>query len=253
MGNTSSHPGSPGSPSGANTSAGTPQTATLPAAPQPTSTSVPIAPGSNTSPSAHPPASALHSGLTPPPQPPSPPPPPTPPLLPYGGHLSPQNPHALSHPQAHDYSKNVVTRLVLEAKLAPFYRGLEDWEDNYTEEDIARVLSEVRAKDFEDGVEKSEREGMTVERDGGGMRGSMVKKIGIHRNRDGRKEEEKEEKERRERKAYIGATECPICFLVSSRTSSRRRALTGTPRATLPTSTPRAAASNPSAPNVSCR
>jgi hypothetical protein len=129
--------------------------------------------------------------------------------------LTPQNPHALSHPQAHDYSKNTVTRLVLEAKLAPFYRGLEDWDEDYEEEDVARILGEVREKDLADGVGNTVVEAMKAEREGGsGGKGSVVKKMGIHRNRDLKKEDEKEERERRERRAYLNAVECPICFLV---------------------------------------
>jgi len=43
--------------------------------------------------------------------------------------------------------------------------------------------------------------------------GSVAKKM-IHRKSDARKDEESEERDKRERRAYIGAIECPICFLV---------------------------------------
>ena len=102
-------------------------------------------------------------------------------------------------------------------RLAPFYRGLEDWEEEWTEEDVGRILGEVREKDYEEGVENSVVEMMKAEREGGG---AMVKKMGMNKAKESRREEEKEERERRERRAYIGATECPICFLVSHRRSS---------------------------------
>ncbi|KIR53237.1 zf-C3HC4 type zinc finger protein [Cryptococcus gattii Ru294] len=159
------------------------------------------------------PSVSFHSGLTPPTSPPSPPPPSTPPLLPYGGHLSPQNPHCLSHPQAHDYSKSAVTRLILDGKLAPFYRGLEDFEEDWTEEDIGRILTEMREKDYAEGVANSYTERLKEEREGGSSLGNMTKKMGIHKNKELRKEGEKEERERRERRAYLSAVECPICFL----------------------------------------
>ncbi|WWD15832.1 hypothetical protein CI109_100256 [Kwoniella shandongensis] len=158
-------------------------------------------------------SSAFHSGLTPPTSPPSPPPPSTPTLLPFAGHLTPQNPHALSHPQAHDYSKSSVTRLILDGKLAPFYRGLEDFEEDWTEEDIWRALSETRDKDVEDGVENSYTERVKEEKEGGSGMSSVTKKIGIQRSKQNRREEEKEERERREKQVYLNSLECPICFL----------------------------------------
>jgi len=222
MGNTPSHASTPEAAAGTGPSLSNPQNATQSLSAQPTaSSSNPPPTTTNLAGSIAPTIVSsgpnFHSGLTPPLPPLSPPPPPTPPLLPHGGHLSPQNPHALSHPQAHDYSKNVVTRLILDGKLAPFYRGFEDWEEEYGEEDIARTLTEVREKDYSDGVGNSVTEAMKLERGAGGGMGSMAKKIGMHRNRQNRMEEEKDERERRERKAYIGATECPICFLVRRR------------------------------------
>ena len=161
-------------------------------------------------------AAGFHSGITPPARTPSPPCPSTPLLLPHAGHFSPQNPHALSLPQAHDYSKTVVTKLIAEGRLAPFYRGFEDWEEEWTEEDVGRILCEVREKDYEEGVENSVTARMKEEREGGaGAVGSVVKKIGIHKGRETKLAEDRDERDRREKKAYLGATECPICFLVS--------------------------------------
>jgi hypothetical protein len=78
-----------------------------------------------------------------------------------------------------------------------------------------RVLSEVRENDLKEGVENSVVESMKSEREVSGGMGSVAKKMGVGRGKGLRKEEEKEERERRERRAYLGALECPICFLVS--------------------------------------
>lgn len=164
-----------------------------------------------------PPSTGIHSGLTPPAKSPSPEPPSTPPLLPFGGHLSPQNPHALSHPQAHDYSKTTVTSLILEGRLAPFYRGLEDWEEDYTEEDAGRILDQLREKDCADGVQNSVTELMKADRESHAQNlGSVKKMISIHKHQQARDrlQEEREQRDRREKRAYVGAMECPICFLV---------------------------------------
>ncbi|OCF55322.1 hypothetical protein L486_07437 [Kwoniella mangroviensis CBS 10435] len=162
-------------------------------------------------------STAFHSGLTPPVSPPSPPPPSTPVLLPYAGHLSPQNPHCLSHPQAHDYSKSTVTRLILDGKLAPFYRGLEDFQEDWSEDQILKNLNKTREKDYEEGVENSFTKNLKDERDppNSSTVGSVAKKIGagLNKQKVQRKEEEKEERIRREKKAYRLAVECPICFL----------------------------------------
>lgn len=134
----------------------------------------------------------------------SPPPPGTPLLLPFAGHLSPQNPHALSHPQAHDYSKGIVTSLILDNQLAPFYRGLDDWEEDWEEADLRRTLDEVLERDFAEEVQNSNNMHLREEREI------------VARGRKLPHEAERVERLRRESRAYLGAVECPICFLVSS-------------------------------------
>ncbi|RXK38324.1 hypothetical protein M231_04366 [Tremella mesenterica] len=205
MGNTSSH-SSPGQ-SGP-TSPTTQPPSTAPSTSQPVPTTSQHLPN----PSAAFPH-AFHSGLTPPARTPSPPPPSTPLLMPHAGHLTPQNPHALSLPQIHDYSKNAVTRLILDEKLAPFYRGLEDWEEDWGEDDVERILEEVKEKDYEEGVGNSVTERLKEEREG--AQGAMGKRINVYRGKasEAKLQEDKDERERREKKAYLDAIECPICFL----------------------------------------
>lgn len=131
----------------------------------------------------------------------SPAPPQTPLLMPYGGHLSPQNPHALGLPQAHDYSKTIVTALILNQQLAPFYRGLDDFEEDWSELDTAHALAETREKDFAEQVQNSATSRLRDEREV------------VARGRRLDHEAERAERQRREDKAYLGALECPICFL----------------------------------------
>ncbi|KAL1405524.1 SNF1-interacting protein [Vanrija albida] len=145
-------------------------------------------------------AAASSTGPVPPPKPPSPAPPQTPLLLPFAGHLSPQNPHALGLPQTHDYSKLVVTELILEAQLAPFYRGLDDFEEDWEEDAIKHALDEAREKDFQEDVNNSYTHRLKVLREGGNP---FPKETPA----------DKDEHDRREVKAYLGAVECPICFL----------------------------------------
>lgn len=113
-----------------------------------------------------------------------------------------------------------MTKLILEAQLAPFYRGLEDFEEDWDEDKIGEVLEEVYEKDYMDGVANSHVARIKEEREGGGAHGvgSVVKKIGMHRKQEQKLVEEKDERNRRERAAYVGATECPICFLVGDTT-----------------------------------
>ncbi|KAL7422283.1 SNF1-interacting protein [Cryptotrichosporon argae] len=210
MGNASSHPSSSAAPATSplasdSRSAAPSMPSAIPArSPPPSSTPA----GTLSTPG------AVHSGLTPPPGPSSPPVPSTPLLMPHAGHLSPQNPHALSHPQAHDYSKSTVIALILDNQLAPFYRGLEDYDDDWTEDDVGRVLADIREKDYADHVANSYTAKLKDEREGGaGTVGSVTKKIGIHKAREAKEKEDKEERIRREKKAYLGSIECPICFL----------------------------------------
>ena len=137
--------------------------------------------------------------------------------------MSPQNPHALSLPQSHDFSKSTVTRLILEAKLAPFYRGIEDFEEDWTLDQISEEIDKVREKDVEEGVANSVTERIKEERapptSSTGV-GSLAKKVGANINRHRNEERGNREKDERaaqldrEKRAYLNATECPICFLV---------------------------------------
>lgn len=109
----------------------------------------------------------------------------TPPGLVDGGHLNPQGQYATRPIESQDYNHIIVKHLIIEKKLAPFYRGLEDYEEEWGEEEVVGALRELRGGGKTDGA------GATMS-----------------------------ERERREAIAYKGATECPICFLVSRNENS---------------------------------
>lgn len=102
----------------------------------------------------------------------------------------------------------------MEAKLAPFYRGLEDFEEDWSLDDISKRVDALRETDLEEGVSNSVTERMKEERAPGAGVGSVAKKIGIHKAKTGKDKEEREAVLEREKRAYQNATECPICFLV---------------------------------------
>jgi hypothetical protein len=109
----------------------------------------------------------------------------------------------------------VVSSLILEGRLAPFYRGLEDWEEDFNEDDVGRILDELREKDFEEGVANSVTELMKADREKAKGMSSVANKMGIHKHVKDRLQDERAERDMREKRAYLGALECPICFLVS--------------------------------------
>lgn len=103
----------------------------------------------------------------------------------------------------HDYSKTVVTQLILDQQLAPFYRGLDDFEEDWTEREIRTALDETREKDFAEDVQNSFTQRLKEARSGGKRTDWAAAPA-----------EDRAERIRREDKAYLGAVECPICFLV---------------------------------------
>jgi hypothetical protein len=225
-----------------------------------------------------------------------------------GGHLHPQGLYALRPVAQQDYSGIVVKGLIVEKKLAPFYRGLEDYEEEWGEEEVITALKEVRASQAvqaeaeaaataavaASGTSSSGAPGGVDElgstpgtsspggsTSGGGGSSSItagsIKKglksavsgvvthksalttAAAQKEKEERERESRQvdlgERERKEARAYRGAVECPICFLVSEESLLWLRAL---PVETLirsrstirPISTRRDAVNNPSVRNV---
>jgi len=154
----------------------------------------------------------------------------------------------------------------VEKKLAPFYRGLEDYEEEWGEDEVIAALKEVRASQAvqaeaeaaaamaaggngasggASGVDElgsaihlpgTSSPGGSTSGGGGSITAGSIKKglksavsgVVIHKSASAtaaqKEKEEREresrqvdlgERERKEARAYRGAVECPICFLVS--------------------------------------
>jgi hypothetical protein len=68
----------------------------------------------------------------------------------------------------HDFGKVIVTQLILDNQLAPFYRGLDDYEEDWTELDVRSALDTARDKDYEEDVKNSYTARLKEERQGSG-------------------------------------------------------------------------------------
>lgn len=95
------------------------------------------------------------------------------------GHLVPLSNIYPTSPQ--DWIHDTVQKLIVERKLAPFYRGLEDWdgEDSFDREEIDQALDE----------------------------------IGDEQSQSWRKDKMSAQERADEAAMYKKASECPICFL----------------------------------------
>lgn len=151
-----------------------------------------------------------------------PPLPPIPSTFVDGGFLLPLSNVYPASPQ--DWAHPVVQHLILSRRLAPFYRGLEDWEESWSHEEVASALNSSRTarlkavKDLE-AKEKLEKE--EAERVGAGRKAGKSKE-GQGMDAKGKREAAEAvgwDVRAREAERYLGQTaECPLCFLwVSSR------------------------------------
>ncbi len=108
------------------------------------------------------------------------------------GYLTPQG--IYSGPR--DWNQAVVTQLIIERKLAPFYRPLEDYDESWDDEQILAARKEPPEPE---GGEPSRAESVnSASTRGHTKRPSATKEPSRHP----------------EAAIYRGAIECPICFLV---------------------------------------
>lgn len=112
------------------------------------------------------------------------------------GHLSPQG--IYTGPQ--DWNQELVGKLIVDRKLAPFYRPLEDYEPDWNDETI------LRNRKLKPG-EESLPPPMTLPVSGPALVSgkASVKGKGVADRREQQKMSEAD--------VYHGATECPICFM----------------------------------------
>lgn len=111
------------------------------------------------------------------------------------GSLTPQG--IYTGPQ--DWNQQVVENLIVDRKLAPFYRPLEDYDDSWDDDQILAARKELPNPSQSNQSESSQ--GIS----------SSKSHHGRSSNKNG-----KEPFRLSEASVYRGAVECPICFLVSA-------------------------------------
>jgi hypothetical protein len=112
------------------------------------------------------------------------------------GHLTPQG----IYTGPRDYNQQIVTQLICERKLAPFYRPLEEYDDTWDDDQILAARKELPESDSNhpesSAITRTDSNNTTTHKHG--------KKPGVI----------KETTRSAEAGLYRGAVECPICFLV---------------------------------------
>lgn len=112
------------------------------------------------------------------------------------GYLSPQG--IYTGPQ--DWNQQVVGKLIVDRKLAPFYRPLEDYEPDWDDDTILRNR---KVKPGEEALPPPV--SMPVSGAVPSTGKSSIK---------GKSADRREAQRMSEAEVYHGATECPICFMV---------------------------------------
>ena len=156
------------------------------------------------------------------------------------GYLTPQG----IYTGPRDWNQTIVAQLIVERKLAPFYRPLEDYDESWDDEQILAARKEPAEVEGA----QSETSSSRVESANPG-----ASRIAHHKRASNAKESPRTPNP--EAAIYRGAVECPICFLVSS--TSKPSMLLG-PEVVRPSIIPRTSiihgvVTKPSALNVSCR
>ncbi|EMD38573.1 hypothetical protein CERSUDRAFT_113751 [Gelatoporia subvermispora B] len=114
------------------------------------------------------------------------------------GYLTPQG----IYTGPRDWNQTIVAQLIMERKLAPFYRPLEDYEDSWDDEQILNARKEPPEVEGA----QSETSGSRVESANAG-----ASRIAHHKRVSNAKELPRTPNP--EAAIYRGAVECPICFL----------------------------------------
>ena len=134
-----------------------------------------------------------------------------------GGSLLPNG--IYSGPQ--DYDFRIVQRLIHQRRLAPFYKGLEDWDDSEDalEERAAAAASasvSATSKSTPQQQQQQQKGAHTHSHSHSFSQGHTRGNSSSHNNSQGYAERSMvADSEREMRRLYQGAIECPICFLVS--------------------------------------
>lgn len=101
-----------------------------------------------------------------------------------------------------DWNHAIVTQLIIQRKLAPFYKPLEDYDDSWDDETILAARKEFPDR-ADEPVATSDSQSRTVDPAGSARAASPRRPTSL-----------KEPSRIPEAAVYRGAVECPICFLV---------------------------------------
>ncbi|EPQ58422.1 hypothetical protein GLOTRDRAFT_72827 [Gloeophyllum trabeum ATCC 11539] len=99
-----------------------------------------------------------------------------------------------------DWNHAIVTQLIVDRKLAPFYRPLEDYDESWDDETLLAHRKELPDSDSAQADTPTRAESIA---------GSTHSKLGHHKRPSAAKEPQRFS----EGAIYRGAVECPICFL----------------------------------------
>ena len=102
-----------------------------------------------------------------------------------------------------DWNQQIVGQLIVERRLAPFYRPLEDYDESWDDEQILAARKELPEQDA-----ATSESGSRVEGAGHTSRSASISSVKARQN------SLKEPSRSPEALVYRGAIECPICFLV---------------------------------------
>jgi len=95
-----------------------------------------------------------------------------------------------------DWSQAIVSQLIVQRKLAPFYRPLEEYNDSWDDDQILAARKEIPDAEGQEHGHRSEVGSINSKSSGTKRPGSL------------------KEPAKPEAQVYRGAVECPICFLV---------------------------------------
>ncbi|KAG7092287.1 hypothetical protein E1B28_008649 [Marasmius oreades] len=98
-----------------------------------------------------------------------------------------------------DWNHAIVTQLICQRRLAPFYRPLEEYDDSWTDEQILAARKEPSDAENSDGTRSDSP--------------PMSANSGSTKLSHGKRANSLKEPSRPEAAIYRGAVECPICFL----------------------------------------
>lgn len=115
------------------------------------------------------------------------------------GHLTPQG----IYTGPRDWNQTIVSQLIIDRKLAPFYRPLEDYEEDWDDDQILAARKEPPDPD-----------GVSLDSSSG--RPESINSSNSRMSHNKRPSSLKEPSRYPEAAIYRGAVECPICFLVGS-------------------------------------